>query len=258
MTGWDPLWLVLAGFGGGLSGSIAGLASLVSYPSLLAVGLPAISANVTNTVALVFSSVGSVWGSAPELAGQRPLGRRLASVALLGGITGGALILLTPRSTVERIVPFLIGAGSLAVLLPRRRRPLSVGTTSLPVGPGADPSGWPLVAGVFAVAVYGGYFGAAAGVILLALLMYLTGEPLPRSNAMKNLVLGLANGVAAVAFALFGPVRWTAALPLAFGFMVGGRLGPIVVRRFPPGPLRLAIAMSGLGLAVKLGLDAYR
>ncbi len=249
MTGWDPLWLVLAGFGGGLSGSIAGLASLVSYPSLLAVGLPAISANVTNTVALVFSSVGSVWGSAPELAGQRPLARRLASVAVLGGITGGALILLTPRSTFERIVPFLIGAGSLAVLLPRRRHHPTEGSGS---------PGWPLVAGVFAVAVYGGYFGAAAGVILLALLMYLTGEPLPRSNAMKNLVLGVANGVAAVAFTLFGPVRWTAALPLAFGFLVGGRLGPIVVRRFPPGPLRLAIAMAGLGLAVKLGLDAYR
>ena len=252
MTGWDPLWLVLAGFGGGLSGSIAGLASLVSYPSLLAVGIPAISANVTNTVALVFSSVGSVWGSAPELAGQRPLARRLASVALLGGMSGGALLLLTPRSTFERIVPFLIGAGSLAVLLPRRRHLLSDSPG------GSTAPRWPLAVGVYAVALYGGYFGAAAGVILLALLMYMTGEPLPRSNAMKNVLLGIANGVAAVAFALFGPVRWTAAVPLAFGFLVGGRLGPIVVRRFPPGPLRLLIALAGLGLAVHLGMDAYR
>ena len=110
----------------------------------------------------------------------------------------------------------------------------------------------------FSITVYGGYFGAAAGVLLLALLLSVSGESLARSNAMKNLVLGLANAVASVAFIAFGPVRWSAVVPLAAGFLVGGRLGPLVVRRAPAGPLRVLIACAGLGLAVHLGLDAYR
>jgi uncharacterized membrane protein YfcA len=249
LTGWDAVWLVAAGFGGGLAGSVAGLASLVSYPSLLAVGLPAISANVTNTVALVFSSIGSVSGSAPELRGQRDRARRLGAVGLVGGVTGGTLLLVTPASTFSRLVPWLIGLGSIAVLVPRRRHL---------VAEAAAPPTWTVMLAVFAIAVYGGYFGAAAGVILLAVLMFMTGEELARSNAMKNLVLGVANGVAAVAFAIFGPVRWWAALPLAAGFLAGGRLGPVVVRRLPAGPLRLLIALVGLGVAVHLGMDAYR
>ena len=111
---------------------------------------------------------------------------------------------------------------------------------------------------MFLITVYGGYFGAAAGVLLLALLLSVSGESLARSNAMKNLVLGLANAVASVAFIAFGPVRWSAVVPLAAGFLVGGRLGPLVVRRAPAGPLRVLIACAGLGLAVHLGLDAYR
>ena len=122
---------------------------------------------------------------------------------------------------------------------------------------GHRPS-WALSVGVFLVAVYGGYFGAAAGVLLLALLLIASGETLARSNAMKNLLLGLANAVAAVAFVAFGPVRWSAVVPLAVGFLVGGRLGPIVVRKAPAGPLRVLIAAAGLGLAIHLGLDAYR
>lgn len=230
-----------------MSGSIAGLASLVSYPTLLAVGVPPISANVSNTVALVFSSVGSVWGSAPELSGQRERARRLAVVAVAGGVAGGVLLLVTPGSTFARIVPVLIGIGSLAVLIPRRPT----------LHPAASHPRW-LAASVFAVSVYGGYFGAAAGVIMLALIMLATGDVLARANALKNLLLGLANAVAAVVFALFGPVHWLAVLPLAVGFLAGGRLGPLVVRRLPAGPLRLVIAAAGVGLAVHLGLDAYR
>lgn len=244
------LWLLLAGFGGGLSGSIAGLASLISYPALLAVGVPAISANVSNTVALVFNSVGSVGGSMPELAGQRARARYLATMALVGGVVGSALLLLTPGGTFQRIVPFLIGGGSVAVLIPRRRHALPPASQDRPHRS--------LAIAVFAIAVYGGYFGAAAGVIMLGVLLFVTGESLPRSNAMKNLLLGLANAIAAVAFILFGPVRWGAVLPLAIGFFVGGRLGPIVVRRAPATPIRVGVCLAGLGLAVHLGLDAYR
>lgn len=249
VRGLDPLWLVLAGFGGGLTGSMAGLASLVSYPALLAVGLAPVSANVTNTVALVFSSVGSVWGSAPELRGQRARARRLGVLAVAGGVAGGLLLLLTPGALFARLVPWLIGAGSLAILARRHAEP---------VDSDAPVPGWEVAAAVFAIGLYGGYFGAAAGVIMLAVLMWSTGDGLPRTNALKNVLLGLANGVAAVAFAVFGPVRWTAVVPLAAGFLVGGRLGPVLVRRLPAGPLRLAIALAGLVLAVRLGLQAYR
>jgi len=246
----DPFWLVLAGFGGGLVGSVAGLASLVSYPALLAVGLPPVSANVSNTVALVFGGVGSVSGSAVDLRGQRAHAERLAAIALLGGLCGALLLLATPSSAFVRIVPWLIAMASLAILTQRA----AVSTIS---SEGRRPTRG-LSVGLFLIAVYGGYFGAGAGVMLLALLLIATGEPLPRSNAMKNLLLGLANAVAAVAFVIDGPVRWWAVVPLAIGCLLGGRLGPIVVRKAPAGPLRALIACSGLALAAHLGFDAYR
>jgi hypothetical protein len=236
----DPGWLVLAGFAGGLIGSMAGLASLISYPALLAVGLPPLSANVSNTVALVFGGVGSVSGSMTELRGQRALARRLGAIAIAGGICGGLLLLATPSGAFVRIVPWLIGAASLAILVPRRSVP--------PASARTRRATWALGGGVFLIAVYGGYFGAAAGVLLLALLLTLTEESLARANAMKNLLAGLA----------FGPVRWWAIVPLAVGFLVGGRLGPVIVRNAPPGPLRALIACAGVALAIHLGLDAYR
>jgi uncharacterized membrane protein YfcA len=244
------LWMVLAGFGGGLAGSIFGLASLVSYPALLAVGLSPVAANVSNTVALVASGIGSVSGSLPELRGQRARARRLCALGVAGGVAGAVLLLTTPASTFERAVPVLIGLAALSIvtpLPPRRRSQADVHTP-----------GWALSAAVFGIAIYGGYFGAGAGVLMLALLLAATAEPLARDNAMKNLVLGLGNAVAAVAFIAFGPVRWSVAIPLAAGFFVGGRIGPAIVRRAPPEPLRLLIACAGLGLAVHLGLDAYR
>nr|WP_239524122.1 sulfite exporter TauE/SafE family protein [Geodermatophilus normandii] len=246
--------LVLAGVGAGLTGSIAGLASLVSYPALLATGLPPVTANVTNTVALVLTSVGSVSASRPELAGQ---GRRLVPLAVagvLGGAAGAALLLVTPAEAFERLVPVLIGAAAVAILLQRPPQELTAEGRRAH-GP-RDP--WWLVAATGAVAVYGGYFGAAAGVLLLALVLLGTGEGLPRSNAVKNVVLGSANAVAALGFVLLSPVAWSAALPLALGCLVGGRLGPRVVRRVPQTALRRLIALAGLALAVVLAVDAYR
>jgi uncharacterized membrane protein YfcA len=246
--------LVLAGIGGGLSGSVAGLASLVSYPALLAVGLPPVTANVTNTVALMFSSVGSVLGSRPELVGQRRQVQRMSIVGIIGGAIGGALVLVTPGDSFEKAVPWLIGVASLAILVRRKLVQVSIDEghhhPHSVVGPG-------VLAAVGVVGIYAGYFGAGAGVMLLALLLFITGEPLPRANAVKSVVLGLSNGVAALAFTLFGPVRWSVVLPLGVGLFVGGRLGPIVVRRLPQTPLRIGIAVAGLGLAIKLGIDAY-
>ncbi|MGI8491525.1 MAG: sulfite exporter TauE/SafE family protein [Acidimicrobiales bacterium] len=249
MTGAGFFLLVAAGVGGGLAGSIAGLASLVSYPALLATGLSPLPANVTNTVALVFSSIGSVHGSRPELLGQSPRVRRLGAVGLAGGITGGALLLATPPGKFELIVPWLVGAASLAILAAPTPQELE--------GHHQGHDGRAITFVVFLIAVYGGYFGAAAGVFLLAALLVSTADTYARSNAVKNVVLGLANGVAALAFVLFGPVRWSSVLPLAAGFLLGGRVGPVVVRRAPAAPLRVVIALAGVGLAVRLGIDAY-
>ena len=248
MSAGDWLLLVVAGVAGGLAGSIAGLASLTTYPALLAVGLGPVAANVTNTVALVFSSAGSVSGSRPELTGQGTRVRRLGVSALLGGVTGCGLLLVTAEATFERIAPWLIAFASLAILVRPRPRPLQQ--------PG-HRDGPAMHAGVYLVGIYGGYFGAAAGVILLALLLLGTTEPLATSNALKNALLGLANAVAALGFALLAPVEWLAIVPLAAGLFAGARLGPVVVRHAPADTLRVLIGLAGLALAVVLGAGAY-
>ena len=249
MSAVELLLLVCAGLGGGLAGSVAGLASLASYPALLAVGLGPVTANVTNTVALVFSSLGSTLGSRIELQGQAPRVRALAIAAVLGGSVGAALLLLTPSDTFERIAPWLIGAASVAILARQRVVRHDEDEPRL--------AGAGLIGGVFLVGIYGGYFGAGAGVVLLALLLAGTRDTLARSNALKNVVLGIANGTAALAFCLLAPVHWAAVAPLAAGLFAGGRLGPIVVRHANAPLLRAAIGLAGLALAVKLGADAY-
>jgi uncharacterized membrane protein YfcA len=246
--------LVMAGIGAGLVGSVAGLASLISYPALLATGIPPVAANVTNTVALVLNSVGSVSASVPELRGQGRRLLRLSGAAALGGAAGAALLLSTPTSAFERVVPWLIAGASVAILVQRPAPELAAeGAVHHPEH--RDPRWLPLA--TFTIAIYGGYFGAAAGVMLLAMFLLTTGEGLPRGNALRNVVLGTANSVAAVAFIFLAPVNWAAALPLAIGLFVGGRLGPRVVRRAPQTLLRRVIAVLGLGLAVHLGIQAY-
>ncbi|MGY1743616.1 MULTISPECIES: sulfite exporter TauE/SafE family protein [unclassified Blastococcus] len=255
MSAGEFAFLVLAGVGAGLTGSIAGLASLISYPALLATGIPPVTANVTNTVALVMTGVGSVSASRPELRGQ---GRRLVpllAAAVLGGAVGAALLLVTPAESFERIVPFLIAAASVAILVQRPPRELAAEGVAAHAGHPGDPR-W-LPAAIAGIGVYGGYFGAAAGVLMLATLLLSTGEGLPRSNAMKNAVLAVANGVAALAYVVLTDVAWSAALPLAIGLLGGGLIGPRVVRRSPPAALRRVIAVAGIGLAVYLAVEAF-
>ena len=239
----------------GIVSTVASIASVVSYPALLALGLPPVSANVTNTVALMFTAVGATAGSRPELAGQ---GRRVVRLGLftaLGGGTGAAVLLLTPARGFEYIAPVLIALGSLMIL----RRP---GPALAAADPAADQlagpaAGWRPHLGVFAVAVYIGYFGAAGGVLMLAVLIRLFSQSLARTNALKNVISGLANAAAGIGFAIFGPVQWTAALPLAAGFLVGGWLGPALVRRLPAGGLRVFVGICGLAVAVRLGISTY-
>lgn len=242
--------LLAAGIGGGIAGTMASVASVVSYPALLALGLPPLAANVTNTMALVFCVPGAMLGSRPELAGQRPRVLRFGAVMAVGGALGACALLLAPPGAFALAVPLLIAVAAVVVLLQPRLRALSP-------RPGAERSrGW--LAVMFAVAAYIGYFGAAGGVLLLAALAATLSESLMRVNAIKNVVAGAANLVAALLFALYAPVDWAFVPPLAAGFLVGGYAGPRLARRLPAAALRIAVALAGLTLAVKLGASAYR
>lgn len=246
--------LFAAGILGGLTGSIAGLASVATYPALLLAGLPPVTANVTNTVALVFTSIGSIWGSRPELAGQRARLTRILPFAAMGGVTGAVLLLSTPAEGFEQIVPVLLAFAAVAILIPvRPGRAGELSTHRREV-----TTMLLQCVAVFAICIYGGYFGAAAGVLLLALFLRIGGASLPHANATKNVVLGAANGVAAVIFAVVAPVQWSAVAALGLGCLLGGRLGPIVVRHAPDTPMRIAIGLAGIALAAKLGWDTYR
>jgi uncharacterized membrane protein YfcA len=283
----EGLALVAAGAAAGVLSTVVGLASVVSYPALLAIGLPPLAANMTNTVSLLFTGVGAAVGSRPELTGQVTRVRRLGTIAALGGGAGAALLLVTPSQTFVRLAPILIGAASLALLPPSRQdraarrgagrdrdechhgagpdrdghgcgAGLDRDERPCGAGPGRDERRPWLLAGVFGVAVYIGYFGAAGGIVMLALLIAMVAEPLARVNAVKNMLGAIGNAVAAVAFAVFGHVDWAAVVPLAAGFLVGGWTGPALVRRIPGPVLRIGVAVCGLAVAVKLGISAYR
>ncbi len=172
---------------------------------------------------------------------------------MIGGAVGAALLLSTPAEGFEKIVPILLGVASVAIVIPRRpgaearfadHRSLAINALLESVA-------------IFAICIYGGYFGAAAGVLLLALLLRVGHATLAHANASKNVILGVANTVAALIFTLAAPVDWPAVVALGLGCLVGSRLGPVVVRHAPAGPLRMLIGVAGLALAVKLGIDAY-
>jgi uncharacterized protein len=238
--------LVVAGVLSGLVGSTAGLASLVSYPALLLTGLSPLAANVTNTLALFGVTLGTAVGSRPELTGQGERMRRLMPIAAAGGALGCVLLLALPPGAFELVVPFLVAGASATLLLQPRIKRLQAGRFS--------PRNPLVLAAIFVVGVYGGYFGAAAGVLMLALSELLHRQSLARNNALKNMLTGAANSVAALGFAVFGPVDWWAALALGLGCVVGGRIGPVIVRRLDPRVLRWVIAVAGFGLAVRLFL----
>jgi hypothetical protein len=259
------LLLVGVGVAAGLVSTVAGVASFVSYPALLAFGLPPLSANMTNTVALLFTGAGAAAGSRPELAGQGARIRRLGLIAALGGGAGAALLLVTPADTFERTAPVLIGGASLVLLAARLPAPGSAAPGSAAPDSAAPDSGHSagargrlLLGMYFCVAMYVGYFGAAGGVLMLAALLAMLAEPIARVNAVKNVTSGFTNLVAAVTFAVFGQVDWAVVPPLAAGFLAGGWLGPALVRRLPARVLRVGVGICGLAVGVKLALTAYR
>ena len=243
---------LLAGVGlvAGTANTIAGAGSLLTFPTLLATGLPPLSANVTNCIGLVPGSASGAWGMRELLAGQRRLLVRLALWVCLGSLLGAVLLLALPGEAFDLVVPVLVGLAGLLVLA----QPLIVRRAGREHGSPASRATGP---GVAAVGVYSGYFGAAQGVMLIGVLGVLAPAPLRQVNAYKNVLAVAGNGTAGLVYAFVAPVQWTAAGLLAVGSLLGGPLGALLAQRIPAGPLRLAIAAVALIVAVRLALQRY-
>jgi uncharacterized membrane protein YfcA len=243
-----PETVALLGGAGVLAGgvnAVAGGGSLISFPALLAAGYPPVTANVTNTVALVPGYAGSVAGSRADLVGQSGRVRSLGLVSVAGAVLGSVLLLTTPSDVFRAVVPFLILLGcALLLAQPRLAKRVQQG--------GDARHGVLLQAGVLLASVYGAYFGAGLGVVLLGLLGVFLAERLSRVNALKNVLSTVVNVVALVAFGLFGPVAWEAVLVLAVASLTGGYLGGRVAGRLPSTALRTAVVVYGVVVAVVL------
>jgi uncharacterized membrane protein YfcA len=247
VTGLEGVAVVAAGLAAGTINTIVGSGSLITFPTLLAVGYPAVLANVSNTIGLVPGSVSGAVGYRRELAGQRRRILTLLPAAALGGVAGAILLLALPGTVFRDVVPGLILVAVALVLVQPwvARRRAGLGRTR-------NRPGVALHAGTFATAVYGGYFGAAQGVILLALLGITLDDDLQRLNGVKNVLAGVVNAVAAVLFMATTHVAWLAVVLLLAGSVVGGQLGAKLGRRIPAGVLRVVIAVVGTAVAIKL------
>jgi hypothetical protein len=251
LDGWQALFLVVAAFVAGAINGVAGGGSLVSFPALLAVGYPSKTANVTNTTALWPGYLGGTIGYRSLLGTQRETIARLSAPSVVGAIAGSIILLATPESAFDAIVPYLILFGA-AVLAFQTRLALIAARFR---GAARHESGRvtaELHVGVFLLAVYGAYFGAGLGTLTLAVLGVLLPDDLHRSNALKGVLSLVINAVAVVWFAVFGPVAWGPALVMAAAALAGGYFGVRVARRFSARVLRIAIVAYSLFVAAVL------
>jgi uncharacterized protein len=239
----------LSAVAAGAINAVAGGGTLVSFPTLTALGLPVVAANVTNTLAVAPGALGGLVALRRQLAGQGPRLARLAPTAFLGGLTGGWLLLHTDEALFRRLVPWLIlGASALlAAQEPLRawllRRSTGEGGSDAAVH--AKRGEFLAIVAVFGASIYGGYFGAGLGVIVLAVLGLVLHDSLTRLNAAKQAIGFAANLAAALLFAVGGPVHWTAALAMAVGAIVGGVIGGRLAGRIPAGTLRTLVVAIG-------------
>jgi hypothetical protein len=233
--------VAVAAVGAGAVNAVVGSGTLITFPTLLAVGLPPVTANVSNTVGLVLGSFSAVAGYRQELAGQRRRLSVLAVASVAGAVIGGLLLLVLPQEAFRAIVPVLIGIGCVLVVV----QPRLAARVATPHDAPAHGGPW-LFAGVFATGIYGGYFGAAQGVLLIAVLGLALDEHLQRINAAKNLLAALVNLAAAVLFVLVADVAWDAAGLVAAGSVVGAFLGARFGRRLRPAVLRGLVVVVGV------------
>ncbi len=249
MTPWAALAIFAAGLAAGTVNVIVGSGSLITFPTLLALGYPPVLANVSNNVGLVPGAASAVVAYRRELGGQRTRIVKLGSASLTGGVTGAVLLLALPASAFKAAVPALVLLATvLMAVQPRVSRWLATR------GDRHIHGGLPLLAGVFLTGVYGGYFGAAQGVILMALLAIFIDDELQRLNGTKNALALIVNGVAAVVFLLVTHVDWAVVVLIAAGSTIGGQLGGHYGRRLPAEILRACIVVVGLGVAIALAV----
>ncbi len=244
----DGLLIVFVGLCAGTINTVVGSGSLITFPTLVAIGYAPVTANVSNTIGLTFGAMSGAVGYRRELAGQRRRVRILALGSLTGGVTGAILLLTLPSSVFDTVVPVLIVLACVLVILQPRLSRIVAARRRAPV----EHGGIALWLGVFATGVYGGYFGAAQGVILLALLGIFISEDLQRLNGVKNVLALVANGVAAVVFVFAAHVAWEVVVLIALGSIVGGQIGAHVGRRLPVRWLRVLIVVIGLVAAARL------
>jgi hypothetical protein len=246
MTPLEALAIAAAGLAAGTVNAIVGSGSLITFPTLLAFGFSPVVANVSNTVGLVPGSISGAIGYRHELVGQRERALRLGASAAAGGLTGAVLLRAFPGAF-ETIVPVLIGLALVLVVTgPRLSRALAAHRHA------AADRGRPLTLALYATAIYGGYFGAGQGIIMIALLTIFLPDDIQRLNGLKNVLAFIVNGVAAILFALVAPVRWDVALLIAAGSIVGGQVGAQAGRRLSPALLRVVIVCVGIAAEAKL------
>ncbi|MEU8355591.1 sulfite exporter TauE/SafE family protein [Nonomuraea sp. NPDC048882] len=246
MTPWEMVAVLVAGIAGGAINTVVGSGSLITFPTLLAVGLPPITANVSNNIGLVPGGLSGVMGYRSELKGQRERLLRLAPASLAGALTGGLLLLNLPERTFTVVVTVLIALScTLVVIQPRLNRLLAARPRRAHGGP------W-LWLGALAAGAYGGYFGAGQGILLIGFMGILIDEELQRINAAKNVLVVVVNGAAAILYALVADVDWLAVLLVALGSTAGGFLGARLGRRLPAPVLRATIVVIGVLAITKL------
>ncbi|SEO74961.1 sulfite exporter TauE/SafE family protein [Actinacidiphila rubida] len=250
----EAVAVLAAGVGAGTINTIVGSGTLITFPVLLAVGLPPVTANVSNALGLVPGSVAGAIGYRKELTGQRDRLLRLGTVCLIGGAGGAMLLVTLPSKAFDAIVPVLIGlALVLVVLQPRLARFVQARRDA--AGSSAPTDGGPvLLLGMLVASAYGGYFGAAQGVLYLSLMGLLLDEPLQRVNGLKNVLAAIVNGIAAVFFVIVAHMDWAAVGLIAAGATLGGMVGARIGRRLPPTALRGLIVVVGLAAIVQLAL----
>jgi uncharacterized membrane protein YfcA len=254
VTWLDLLALLGAGGLAGLINTVVGSGTLITFPTLLALGVPPVTANISNTVGLAPGSLSGAWATRRELDGQRRRVLWLGSASLLGGIAGALLLLWLPSKAFDAIVPILIGLGCVLVIVqPFVTRRLAYRRARLGTDAESPVLGSVLLwLAVGLTGVYGGYFGAAQGVLLIAILGIGFAESLARINAIKNVLATIVNGIAAVVFVIVSQVNWPAAIAIAVGSVLGAQLGGRVGRKLPPTLYRVIIVVVGVAAIISL------
>lgn len=251
--------ILLAGFWAGMINVVVGSGTLVTFPVLLLFGYPPLTANISNNIGLVAGGLSGTWGYRKELAPNRTLILRLLPASALGGLVGALLLLVLPASAFKTIVPALIILGLLMVAfgpalqrLSARRR--FVTSAMSPTGAGPSRSAAGLLAGIFVLGIYGGYFGAAQGILLVGFMSIVTTIALQQINAVKNVLTTAVNGIAAITFIIVAGdhIDWKVTVLIACGALLGGFFGARFGRTLPPAALRATIIVVGTAALAKM------